>query len=145
VNHISVCPRRRSDRRPCIQPAPFIIAAGMAVLAWSAAPTRAETPSAGSTMFEGACAGCHAAGSPRVLAGQPLLARTHAITGSDPSDAIRIILQGRQPPSEQRGPWMPGFAAILSDGQIAEILDWLRQEAGKPGWPGLDQQVEAQR
>jgi mono/diheme cytochrome c family protein len=40
---------------------------------------------------------------------------------------------------------MPGFAAILSDGQIVEILDWLRQEVGKPGWPGLEQQVKAQR
>lgn len=111
----------------------------------AALPLQAEPSTTGRAVFEGACAGCHAAGSPRVLAGLPLLARTHAITGSDPSDAIRIVLEGRQPPPEQRGAWMPGFATILSDGQIAKVLDWLRQDADEPPWPGLEQQVKARR
>ncbi len=116
-------------------------------LAWSSAtvPAWADAPDAGHALFDGACAGCHAPGSPRVLSGQPVLARKPAITESDPSYAIRIVLQGRQPPAEQRGPWMPSFATMLSDAQIADILNWLRRDAGEPPWAGLQQQVKAQR
>ncbi len=97
----------------------------------------------GATLFAGACAGCHAAGSPRVLSGQKLLAQTHAITGDDPTEAITLILHGRQPPPEARGPWMPGYAAILTDAQVAELLAWLRRDAGRPAWPDLDKHVRA--
>jgi hypothetical protein len=34
---------------------------------------------------------------------------------------------------------------MLSDQQIAKVLNWLRQEAGEPPWPGLQQQIKAQR
>ncbi|HEY6434037.1 MAG TPA: cytochrome c [Acetobacteraceae bacterium] len=99
----------------------------------------------GQALFQGACATCHAAGSPRVLAGKPLLPDTRAITGADPGPAIRLILHGRQPPPDQRGPWMPGFATTLSDAHIAALLAWLRQSAGQPPWPYLAQQVHAAR
>lgn len=111
-----------------------------------AAPSsRAAGSAAGQAIFRGACAGCHAAGSPRVLAGEPLLADAGAIRASDPDIAIDLVLHGQQPPAEQRGAWMPPFAAILGDAQIADVLAWLRQSAGEPAWPDLAQRVRALR
>ncbi len=118
----------------------WIAVTAMALLAGkaAAAPT-------GETIFQGACAACHAAGSPRVLSGQKLLPRTGAITGADPSEAIRLILDGHQPAPERRGAWMPGFAPVLSDPQIADVLNWLRQAASAPAWPDLAARVQAVR
>lgn len=99
----------------------------------------------GQAIFQGACATCHEAGSPRVLSGQPLLPETRAIIGGDPSGAIRLILDGHHPGAEQRGPWMPAFGAVLSDTEIADVLTWLRQSAGEPPWPDLARRVQAVR
>lgn len=105
----------------------------------------APPPSAGDLIFQGGCATCHAAGSPRVLAGQKLLGETTSVTGDDPTAAIRLILRGRQPASEQRGAWMPGFAAVLSDRQIADVLEWLRTSSDREPWPDLVDRVHAAR
>jgi len=102
-------------------------------------------PATGDLIFQGACATCHAPGSPRVLAGQKLLGETPAISGDDPTRAIRLILRGRQPAAEQRGAWMPGFAPVLSDQQIADVLQWLRTSSGHLPWPGLADRVHAIR
>ena len=74
-----------------------------------------------------------------------LAADTRAITGDNPIGAIDIILHGHIPPPEQRGPWMPSFAAALNDAQIADVLNWLRQSAGQAPWPDLAQRVQAVR
>lgn len=110
-----------------------------------AIPIAASAQPVGETIFQGACADCHALGSPRVLAGQKLLPDTDAITGNDPSGAIRLVLHGRQPAPEQRGAWMPGFAPMLSDQQIAAVLQWLRASAGHPPWPDLAARVREAR
>lgn len=123
---------------------PILIAAWASVLCGGAA-TQAANIRAGEAIFQGACATCHAAGSPLVIAGQLLLPHTRAITDDDPTGAIGIILLGRFPPPEERGPWMPSFAATLNDAQIADVLDWLRQSAGKPPWPDLAQRVQTTR
>lgn len=120
-----------------------MVAGGVLVLGVPA--SRAGETATGQVLFQGACAGCHEAGSPRVLAGQPLLPRTRAITGGSPAKAIRIILHGRHPAPERRGAWMPAFGPVLDDGQIADILAWLRRSAGAPPWPDLVRQVRAVR
>jgi len=107
--------------------------------------SHAAGTSAGQAIFRGACAGCHAAGAPRVLAGQPLLANAATIRASNPDNAAELILHGRQPPAEQRGPWMPPFETTLSDTQIADVLASVRQSAGEPPWPDLAQRVRALR
>ncbi|HET6183383.1 MAG TPA: c-type cytochrome [Acetobacteraceae bacterium] len=99
----------------------------------------------GPTIFAGACAACHAAGSPRVVAGQPLLGKTRAIMGDTPARAINLVLDGHFPPPEQRGAWMPSFAGMLDDAEIAGVLNWLRQEAGQPPWPDLAARVQVAR
>jgi mono/diheme cytochrome c family protein len=123
---------------------PILIAAWVPLVCGASA-TQAATIPAGEAIFQGACATCHAAGSPRVVAGQPLLPDTRAITGDNPTSAIGIILHGHFPPPERRGPWMPSFAAALNDAQIADVLNWLRQSAGQARWPDLAQRVRAVR
>lgn len=114
-------------------------------LACAAAVHPAAGASTGEQIFQGACATCHAAGSPRVIAGQPLLRQTGAIIGDDPTLAITLVLHGHLPRPEQRGPWMPAFASTLNDAQIADLLNWLRQSAGQSPWPDLPQHVQAIR
>jgi len=107
--------------------------------------TGVAAQSEGEAVFAGACTGCHAAGSPRVLAGQPLLPGTRAVRAAEPAGAIRIVLHGHHPPPYRRGPWMPAFAPILSDAQVAAVLDWLRAASGQPAWQGLADQVRQLR
>jgi mono/diheme cytochrome c family protein len=111
----------------------------------AAPPSHAAGTAAGQAISRGACAGCHAAGLSRVLAGQPLLADTGAIRASDPDSTAELVLRGRQPPAEQRGAWMPPFDTILSDAEIADVLAWLRQSAGEPPSPDLAKRVRALR
>jgi len=124
---------------------PIVMAAWIGLVCGGAATQAAANTPAGEAVFQGACATCHAEGSPRVIAGQPLLPDTHAISGDDPARAIGIILFGHFPSPEQRGPWMPSFAATLNDTQIADMLNWLRQSAGLSAWPNLAQRVQAVR
>lgn len=117
----------------------------MALALLVAGSTGVAAQPGGEAVFTGACAGCHAAGSPRVLAGQPLLPATRAITATEPAGAIRIVLHGHHPPPYRRGPWMPAFAPILSDAQVAAVLDWLRAASGQPVWHGLPDQIRQLR
>jgi mono/diheme cytochrome c family protein len=123
---------------------PILIAASVSIGCFSSA-ARAADIRTGEAIFQGACATCHAAGSPRAIAGQPSLPRTDTITGNNPTSAILIILRGHFPPSEQRGPWMPAYATTLNDAQIADVLNFLRQTAHQAPWPDLAQRVQAMR
>ena len=120
-----------------------LVAATLTAVGNAALSARAAEP--GQAIFQGGCATCHAAGSPRVLAGQPLLSHTRAMTGADPAHAIGLILNGHEPPPEQRGAWMPAYADVLSDAQVADVLAWLRQAAGAPPWTDLTERVHALR
>ncbi len=93
---------------------PILITAWVGLVCGASVAQAANSPTA-EAIFQGACATCHAAGSPRVIAGQPLLPNTRTITGDNPIGAIGIIMRGKFPPPEQRGPWMPSLAATLND------------------------------
>jgi mono/diheme cytochrome c family protein len=108
-----------------------------------AAPSAAAPPDdLGATLFAGACAGCHAGGPllepPRGID----LSLSTAIGAPDPTNAIHILLDGIQPPAEQRGPWMPRFGPSFTDAQAAAVLGYLRAQVGhKPAWPDLEQRI----
>ncbi len=108
----------------------------------------AQTPPAalanteGAQIFAGACAGCHGAGAPMMLGGRPSLALGSSVTAPTPRNATQIILRGLQQPAGQAGPAMPGFAAALTDAQIAAVLTYLRARfAGQPAWTNIQQEV----
>ncbi len=81
-----------------------------------------------------------------IAQGRPGLPLVSAPQQDDPRNAIQIILQGLQPPTGARGPYMPGFADALTDAQIAEIVDYMRSRySDRPAWPGLPSAVAEAR
>ena len=109
---------------------------GEQVLAQANSRTRQASPSpgaapgsssnaAGASIYIAACATCHE--TDRALPyGGVNLALSTAISSPDARNAANIVLSGIRPVEDERGPIMPGFAASMSDGQIAALLDYLR-------------------
>jgi len=96
----------------------------------------------GATLFAGACAGCHGADAPRTLAGRPPLALTTSVNAASPRNAIQFVLHGMQRPPGERGSYMPGFDAMLTDDQVAAVLAYVRARySPRPAWRDLPAQV----
>jgi mono/diheme cytochrome c family protein len=94
---------------------------------------------AGTTLFAGACSGCHGPGAPMISQGRPALSLVSAIQEDDPSNTLLVTLEGIQPPAGARGPYMPAFSDSLTDQQIAELAGYLRSRySTRPAWPALE-------
>lgn len=101
-------------------------------------PSQASNPDAtGAAIYAAACAGCHE--TDRALPyGGINLALSTALSSPDARNAANIILSGVRPSEEERGPIMPGFAAGMSDDQVAALLIYLRARFSKqPPWAGI--------
>jgi mono/diheme cytochrome c family protein len=97
------------------------------------------------TLFAGACGGCHMPGAPMQVAGRPPLSVVSDLRMTNPRNAIQAVLQRVAPPSG-RGPAMPGFADILTDQQIADLLGYARAHfTDASPWPDLTAEVSAIR
>lgn len=107
----------------------------------AAAVVQANAP--GATLFAAACAGCHTQPAPLMrLASRPGLARSSAVLGDDPANFIQTVLHGipweRPAPTGAAAAYMPPFADVLSDAQVAELAAWVRTSvAGRPAWPDV--------
>jgi mono/diheme cytochrome c family protein len=105
----------------------------------SAAPAAQASNSEanGASIYAAACAGCHE--TDRALPyGGINLALSTALSSPDARNAANIILSGVRPSGEERGPIMPGFAAGMSDDQIAVLLTYLHARFSKqPPWTGI--------
>ena len=103
-------------------------------------PPAALAGTAGAAIFAGACAGCHGAGAPMMVdGGRPSLALGSSVTAATPRNAIQVVLHGLQPQAGEQGPWMPGFAAALSDDQVEAVLDYVRARfTDRPAWTGVE-------
>ena len=100
----------------------------------------------GAALFAGACASCHGAGAPMMLAGRPSLELGTPLHERDPRDVIQIVLQGLNPPTGPAGPYMPPFGDSLTDGDIAAVAAYLHARYGDgPPWPDLLHAVRAAR
>jgi mono/diheme cytochrome c family protein len=120
---------------------------GEAVLAQ--AKSGAAAPAAdsqGAAIYAAACAGCHESGRPPPYGGVSLALST-TISGPDPRNLANIVLAGVRPVEGERSPIMPGFAASMSDAQIAALLNYLRSRfSSQPAWTGVESVVtEARR
>jgi mono/diheme cytochrome c family protein len=81
----------------------------------------------GATLFDGACASCHGAVAPMsTLGDRPSLSLGTAVNAQTPRNAIRVILDGIPGGNGTRGPFMPAFAKMLTDAQIAEVATYMR-------------------
>ncbi len=94
----------------------------------------------GNAIYDGACADCHNRG--RAEEGGALeLPLGTALTVPSPRNLAYIIRDGIVPPEGERGPWMPGFAGMLTDEQLTDLLNYLRALSGEPAWPDVAREV----
>jgi len=100
----------------------------------------------GAQIFAGACAVCHDA-LWRTLASPPVaLGLTTSLNAPDPGNVIHIVLEGLAPEPGEKGALMPGFAAALTDQQVAALVDYLRARlTGEPAWRDVPERIAAIR
>ncbi|MEA2940704.1 MAG: hypothetical protein QOD09_1233 [Bradyrhizobium sp.] len=100
-----------------------------------------EIGAAGASIYAAACAGCHETNRPLPYGGVNLGLST-AISSPDARNAANIVLSGVRPVEGERSPIMPGFAASMSDGQIAALLNYLRARfSNAPAWTGVEKTI----
>jgi nicotinate dehydrogenase subunit B len=108
--------------------------------------TRAVS-SMGARLYEGACAVCHAVGGAPLFGSRPSLALNSNLHSVVPDNLIQIILHGIAAPVSSDLGYMPAFKDSMTDGQVAELVSYLRQQfaPGKPPWTGVDVAVSHAR
>ena len=100
----------------------------------------------GYALYANSCARCHDVGRAPSSGTALPLQKAIALYDPDPRSLIHIVDDGIVPPDGEPGRWMPGFKAILDDGQASALAAYLRKYgAGQPAWPELDQQVRKAR
>ncbi len=98
----------------------------------AAAPPQAGM-AAGKAVYARACVACHEAdgsGAPRIY---PPLPGNANLQSADPSSTLRIILDGAQTVTTPRAPnpgSMPAYARQLSDQEIADVTNYIRNSWG---------------
>lgn len=92
------------------------------------------------------CRACHQADGSGVAGNYPPLVGSERVLGS-PEVLARILLQGLEGPVEVLGNTydnvMPGWSDQMTDGQIAAVLTYIRQEWGNSA-PAVSEELVAQ-
>jgi mono/diheme cytochrome c family protein len=95
-------------------------------------PSQADM-AAGAAVYAHACTACHEAngsGAPRIY---PPLPGNALLQSADPSSTLRVILDGAETVTTPRAPntgSMPAYAKDLSDRQIADVANYIRNSWG---------------
>jgi mono/diheme cytochrome c family protein len=88
---------------------------------------------AGAAIYAHACVACHEAdgsGAPRIY---PPLPGNALLQSADPASTLRVILDGAQTVTTPRAPntgSMPSYARDLSDQQVADVTNYIRNSWG---------------
>lgn len=112
------------------------------------APPPQEDMSAGKAVYDQACIACHEAdgsGAPRIYPPLPGNANLQAV---NPLSTLRIILDGAQTMTTARAPntgSMPAYAKQLSDQEIADVTNYIRNSWGNEAPPVTPVQVRKAR
>jgi nicotinate dehydrogenase subunit B len=95
-----------------------------------------STASVGARLYEGACAVCHQVGGAPLFGSRPSLALNSNLHSAVPDNLIQVILHGVTSPASSDLGYMPGFKDSMTDGQIAELVSYLREQFApdKPAW-----------
>lgn len=102
---------------------------------------------AGAMLFAASCASCHADGAPmREIGGRPPLGLSSVLTADSPRNAIQWMLHGNPWNGSASAHFMPPFADVLDDRQIADVLAYARvQYAQRPAWADVARRAAAIR
>jgi nicotinate dehydrogenase subunit B len=101
----------------------------------------------GARLYEGACAVCHQVGGAPLFGSRPSLALNSNLHSAVPDNLIQVILHGVTSPVSSDLGYMPGFKDSMTDGQIAELVSYLRQQfaPGKLPWADVHTAVSRAR
>jgi mono/diheme cytochrome c family protein len=96
-------------------------------------------------LYQAACASCHYdSAAPRAI--RPDLALNSALWLGSPINFVNVVLHGIGTNEGAAGVMMPGFAAAMSDGDVARLAAYLRRtRTNLPPWPDLNAQVSTIR
>ncbi|NIE62393.1 c-type cytochrome [Burkholderia sp. Ax-1719] len=102
-----------------------------------ASHTPGEAQQRGAVLFAASCAQCHGPAAPMQSIGlRPTLADSTAVNATTPRNAIQMMLNGIGWHGEDAMNYMPAFAAIYDDRQIADLAAYLRGAyTTKTPWP----------
>jgi nicotinate dehydrogenase subunit B len=106
----------------------------------AATRTRASAASGiGARIYQGACAVCHEVGGAPLFGSRPSLALNSNVHSTAPDNLIQVILHGISKPAVTDLGYMPAFKDSLTDGQIAELAGYIRQQFApdKPTWKDI--------
>ncbi|GBQ09691.1 c-type cytochrome [Swaminathania salitolerans] len=90
-------------------------------------------PDKGARLYVDRCAACHRTDGHGYAPAFPPLAGNPVVMNPDPGSLILIVLRGSTlPPTEQApSPFtMPGFASLMSDRDVAEVVTFIRRSWG---------------
>jgi cytochrome c6 len=90
----------------------------------------------GKTLFAKNCAACHQATGKGIPGAFPALAGNGFVQGA-PNDVATVLLKGRG--------GMPDFSNSLDDGEIAQVLSYVRSSWGNSAAPLSAEEVATQR
>lgn len=99
----------------------------------------------GAKLYAAACATCHESGRAQPYGGLDFRLST-AVHAPNPQNIVNVTLFGLPPADGEASAVMPGFAASLSDGQIADLLAYMRARfaSGEP-WRDVTDMVRKTR
>ncbi|WP_354361851.1 cytochrome c [Undibacterium sp. GrIS 1.8] len=93
----------------------------------------------GANLYLAACASCHSNSNGKPATIRPELGLNSALTAAEPTNLIQVILHGIAKREAQPSLVMPGFAATMSDDDIAQIASYLRRSRTELApWPAVD-------
>jgi mono/diheme cytochrome c family protein len=113
----------------------FLIAVSMAASLASAHGARAQALD-GKALFAKNCAACHQASGKGIPGAFPALAGNGFVQGA-PGEVAAVLLKGRG--------GMPDFSSSLDDGEIAQVLSYVRSSWGNSAAPLSADEVAARR
>ena len=90
-------------------------------------------PTAGARLYERYCADCHGERGQGVTGAYPALAGNRAVTMPATINLVQVVLNGGYAPATAGNPrpyGMPPFMLVLSDGDVATLLTYLRSSWG---------------
>ena len=103
---------------------------------------------AGAMVYLNNCKACHRSSGAGAKGVFPSLSGNSVVNAKDPTSLIRIVLGGSAMPSTDRSPSalaMPGFGWRLTDGNVADLLSYVRTAWGNRAEPVTPAQVAAVR
>ena len=120
-------------------PSPAEMEARVATLDREARARAASLSGPGARLYQGACAACHETDGTVLFGARPNLALNPNLQSATPHNLIRVIREGIAGPSASELGAMPGFSGSLTDGQMSDLLSYLRARFApdKPAWDQL--------